>query len=117
MKSFRELKVWEKAHCLALDIYKGFITEAPMPYTDRPKASSPNGFALVELLTVLVLTGFFSSVLLQTTLCIQRCLAHWETSARMRQTLSAALFLMSRDFVIICFRSSSSIVWQYNIIN
>jgi len=56
------------------------------------------GFALIELLTVLVLAGFFCSVLLQTTLCIQRCLAHWETSARMRQTLSAALFLMSRDF-------------------
>ena len=66
--------------------------------TDRPNASSPNGFALVELLTVLVLAGFFSSVLLQTTLCLQRCLGHWETSARMRQTLSAALFQMSRDF-------------------
>ena len=60
--------------------------------------SAHDGFALVELLTVLVLTGFFSSVLLQTTLCIQRCLAHWETSARMRLTLSAALFQMSRDF-------------------
>jgi hypothetical protein len=62
------------------------------------KAPTTNGFALAELLTVLVLTGFFSSVLLQTTLCLQRCLAHWETSARMRQTLSSALFLMSRDF-------------------
>jgi len=60
--------------------------------------TTPNGWALVELLTALVLTGFFSSVLLQTTLCLQRCLAHWETSARMRQTLSAALFQMSRDF-------------------
>ncbi len=69
-----------------------------MPDTDRPNAFSPNGFALAELLTVLVLTGFFCSVLLQTTVCLQRCLAHWETSARMRQTLSAALFRMSRDF-------------------
>lgn len=60
--------------------------------------SPRNGFALVELLTALVLTGFFSSVLLQTTLCLQRCLAHWETSAGMRQALSAALFQMSRDF-------------------
>jgi len=65
----------------------------------RDRGRSPrNGFALVELLTALVLTGFFLSVLLQTTLCLQRCLAHWETSARMRQTLSAALFQMSRDF-------------------
>jgi hypothetical protein len=69
-----------------------------MPHTSRLNPSSTNGFALVELLTVLVLTGFFASVLLQTTLCLQRCLAHWETSARMRQTLSAALFQMSRDF-------------------
>ena len=69
-----------------------------MPKTDRPNATSPNGWALVELLTVLVLTGFFSAALLQTTLCLQRCLAHWDTSARMRQTLSAALFQMSRDF-------------------
>ena len=64
----------------------------------RQPRSTPNGFALVELLTVLLLTGFFSSVLLQTTLCIQRCLAHCEASARMRQTLSATLFRMSRDF-------------------
>jgi type II secretory pathway pseudopilin PulG len=71
-----------------------------MPHTNRPKTSPPNGFALVELLTVLVLTGFLSSVLLQTTLGLQRCLAHWETSARMRQTLSAALSQMSRDFRI-----------------
>lgn len=69
-----------------------------MPISKRCAASSPNGFALVELLTALVLAGFFFSVLLQTTLCLQRCLAHWETSARMRQTLSAALFQMSRDF-------------------
>jgi hypothetical protein len=69
-----------------------------MPRTNRSKASSPNGFALTELLTALVLTGFLSSVLLQTTLCLQRCLAHWETSVRMRQALSAALFQMSRDF-------------------
>ena len=69
-----------------------------MSISKRCAASSPNGFALVELLTVLVLAGFFCSVLVQTTLCLQRCLAHWETSARMRQTLSAALFQMSRDF-------------------
>ena len=60
--------------------------------------STPNGWVLVELLTVLVLAGFFCSVLLQTTLCLQRCLAHWEASARMRMTLSASLFQMSRDF-------------------
>ena len=58
------------------------------------RRSTPNGWVLIELLTVLVLTGFFSSVLLQTTLCLQRCLTHWETSARMRLTLSAALFQM-----------------------
>ena len=69
-----------------------------MPISKRCVAPSPNGWALVELLTVLVLTGFFSSLLLQTTLCVQRCLAHWETSARMRQTLSATLFRISRDF-------------------
>jgi len=69
-----------------------------MPHSNCADASSPNGFALVELLTVLVLTGFFCSTLAQTTVCLQRCLAHWETSARMRQTLSATLFLMSRDF-------------------
>ena len=56
-----------------------------------------SGWALAELLTVLVLTAFFSCALLQTTLCLQRCLTHWEQSARMRQTLSAALFYMSRD--------------------
>ena len=55
------------------------------------------GWALAELLTVLVLTAFFSCALLQTTLCLQRCLTHWEQSARMRQTLSAAVFYMSRD--------------------
>lgn len=55
------------------------------------------GWALAELLTVLVLTAFFSSALLQTTLCLQRCLTQWERSARMRQTLSSAMFLMSRD--------------------
>jgi len=69
-----------------------------MSHTIRPQASSPHGFTLVELLTALVLTGLLSSVLLQTTLSLQRCLAHWETSARMRQALSAALFQMSRDF-------------------
>lgn len=56
-----------------------------------------SGWALVELLTVLVLTAFFSGALFQTTLCLQRCLTHWEQSARMRQTLSAAIFYMSRD--------------------
>jgi len=61
------------------------------------KRNPRHGWALVELLTVLVLTGFFSSVLLQTTLSLQRCLAHWETSARMRRTLSAALFRVSMD--------------------
>ena len=55
------------------------------------------GWALAELLTVLVLTAFFSCALLQTTLCLQRCLKQWEQSARMRQTLSAAMFLMSRE--------------------
>ena len=70
-----------------------------MPHANCPRpSSSPSGFALVELLTALVLTGFFSSVLLQTTVALQRCLAHWETSARMRRTLSAALFQVSRDF-------------------
>ncbi len=64
----------------------------------RDRASSTGGWALAELLTVLVLTGFFASALLQTTVCLRRCLAHWETSARMRQTLSASLFRMSRDF-------------------
>ena len=65
----------------------------------REQGRSPrDGWALPELLTALVLTGFLSSVLLQTTLCLQRCLAHWETSARMRQTLSAALFRISGDF-------------------
>jgi hypothetical protein len=57
-----------------------------------------DGWALAELLTVLVLAGFFCSVLVQTTACLQRSLAYWETSARMRQTLSAAIFRMSGDF-------------------
>ncbi len=64
----------------------------------RGRFPSTAGWALAELLTVVVLTGFFSTVLLQTTVGLKRCLAHWETSARMRQTLSAALFRMSRDF-------------------
>jgi len=61
------------------------------------KPKSTNGYALAELLTVLALTGFFACVLLQTTLGLQRCLNHWEQSARMRQTLGAALFIVSRD--------------------
>jgi type II secretory pathway component PulJ len=59
--------------------------------------SARHGFALAELLTVLALTAFFAAVLLQTTLCLQRCLGRWEASARMRQTLSSAIFQMSRD--------------------
>ncbi len=64
----------------------------------RHRPSSAAGWALAELLTVLVLTAFLSSVLLQTTVCFKRCLAHWESSARMRETLSAAIFQMARDF-------------------
>lgn len=55
------------------------------------------GWILSELLTVLALTALFSCALIQTTLCLQRCLTHWEESGRMRRTLSAALFIMSRD--------------------
>ena len=65
----------------------------------RGQGTNPQGgWVLAELLTVLVLTAFFSSVLLQTTLCLRRFLAHWEDSARMRLTLSAAVFQMTRDF-------------------
>jgi len=61
------------------------------------KPRSAGGYALAELLTVLALTAFFSCALLQTTLGLQRCLTHWEQSARMRQTLAAVLFVVSRD--------------------
>ncbi len=64
---------------------------------DVYKAEATDGWAFAELLTVLLLTGFFVAALLQTTLCLQRCLAHWEASARMRQALSAALFQVVRD--------------------
>ncbi len=57
-----------------------------------------SGWALAELLVAVVLTGFFSVVLLQATVALQRSLGHWETSVRLRQTLSASLFRMCRDF-------------------
>jgi hypothetical protein len=63
----------------------------------RNKADSTDGWVFAELLTVLLLAGFFVSALLQTTLCLQRCLAHWETSVRMRQILSTALFQVTRE--------------------
>jgi hypothetical protein len=69
-----------------------------MPISKGCGASSNNGWVLAELLTVLVLTGLLSSALMQTTLCLERCLTHWENAARMRQTLSATLFRMSGDF-------------------
>ena len=61
------------------------------------EVGSTKGYAFTELLTVLALTGFFACALLQTTLGLQRCLNHWEQSARMRQTLAAVLFIVSRD--------------------
>jgi len=63
-----------------------------------PGSTPQNGWVLAEMLTALVLTALFASVLLQTTACLQRCLTHWEQSTRMRQTLSVVLFRMARDF-------------------
>jgi hypothetical protein len=69
----------------------------PAMNTNPCRAVIRGGWILAELLTVLALTAFFSAALVQTAVCLRRCMAHWEESARMRQTLSAALFIVSGD--------------------
>ena len=61
------------------------------------KGVLPAGWVLTELLTVMVLTIFFAGGLLQTVLSMQRMTSKWERSVSMRQSLSAALFLVCRD--------------------
>jgi type II secretory pathway component PulJ len=63
----------------------------------RKSAVANHGWILPELLTVLVLAALLSCALVQTTVCLQRCLTHWEESGRMRRTLAADMFIMSRD--------------------
>ena len=55
------------------------------------------GWLTVELLVVLVLAGFFATVLFQTSLSLQRQVGHWDRTVRMRQALCATLFLLARD--------------------
>jgi len=55
------------------------------------------GFSLVELLIVLTLTSFFVGSLVQALICFEQSISHFDHSLRRQQSLSAALFFMSRD--------------------
>ncbi len=74
------------------------MSGSPGPGSRGQRRMPQDGWVLTEMLTALVLTAFLATVLLQTTACLRRCLTHWEESTRMRQTLSAALFRLGKDF-------------------
>ncbi len=55
------------------------------------------GIILVELLVAAVVAAFFLGSLFHGVLSLQRCVARWDRSMRMRQVLTATLFHVSRD--------------------
>jgi len=63
----------------------------------RPARHSPPGWALVEILISLVLAAFFVALLVQAVKSVHCRVADCDRAARLRQTLAAAVFLLSRD--------------------
>ena len=58
---------------------------------------SSGGWLTVELLVVLLLTGFYTTSLFQSSLSLQQHVSHWDRTVRMRQALCTTLFLLARD--------------------